>query len=218
MTAVTRITELQFQLQLPGEKKYVLTILSAAAVAAEVLAQGPLTPPGAPAPVMKTLEPIEPRIPVSSLPFTISQPGGYYLAGNLQYTAATGDAITIASNDVTLARNSSRVLSRQRQQPPEQREHGHRQWKRTHRQQPRTVNGHLKSRQMMKTLGPSGSPWARTSSRPTSPASPTACQTKGPLRLTGVERINQGALRRHAISVSNPAANNTIAPGSGTTV
>ena len=90
-------------------------------------AQGPLTPPGPPAPTMKSLDQldakleqattavgatsiqveeigakVEKRTPISSLPFTISEPGSYYFTGNLQFTAETGHAITIAVNDVTL--------------------------------------------------------------------------------------------------------------------
>jgi len=37
--------------------------------------QGSLTPPGTPAPTMKTLAQIEPRTPISFLPVTLSQPG-----------------------------------------------------------------------------------------------------------------------------------------------
>ena len=62
------------------------------------LAQGSLTPPGAPAPTMRTLLEIEPRTPISSLPFTISTSGGYYLAGNL--TGSNG--ISIAADNVDL--------------------------------------------------------------------------------------------------------------------
>lgn len=47
-------------------------------------AQGSLTPPpGAPAPTMITLQQIEPRTPISSVPFTITTPGSYYLTTNL---------------------------------------------------------------------------------------------------------------------------------------
>ncbi len=63
-------------------------------------AQGSLTPPGAPEPMMKSLDQIEPRTPISSLPFTIDQPGSYYLVSNLTGDASGG--ITIAASGVTL--------------------------------------------------------------------------------------------------------------------
>ena len=62
-------------------------------------AQGSLTPPGAPAPTMKTLAQIEPRTPISSAPFTISIPGSYYLTTNV---FASSNAIVITANGVTL--------------------------------------------------------------------------------------------------------------------
>jgi len=63
-------------------------------------AQGSLTPPaGAPAPVMKSLSQVEPRTPISSAPFIISQPGSYYLTTNL---TSSFHAIRIAASDVTL--------------------------------------------------------------------------------------------------------------------
>ena len=64
-----------------------------------VFAQGGLTPPGAPAPTMKTLDQIEPRTPITKLPYTISQPGSYYLTTNL--TANPG-GIGIWASGVTL--------------------------------------------------------------------------------------------------------------------
>ena len=64
-------------------------------------AQGSLTPPGAPAPTMKTLAQIEPRTPISSLPYTITSPGAYYVTTNL--TGVSGQSgINISANDVTL--------------------------------------------------------------------------------------------------------------------
>jgi hypothetical protein len=72
------------------------------ASASMLLAQGVLAPPGAPAPTMKSLSQVEPRTPLAggSSSVTISQPGSYYLTGNL--TMANGDAIVIAASQVTL--------------------------------------------------------------------------------------------------------------------
>jgi parallel beta-helix repeat protein len=64
-----------------------------------VFAQGSLTPPGAPGATMKTLAQVEPRTPISSAPFTISQPGSYYLTTNL---TSTGHGVIITASDVTL--------------------------------------------------------------------------------------------------------------------
>src|SRR5579883_474024 len=69
-----------------------------------MFAQGSLTPPGAPAPTMKTLSQIEPRTPISSLPFTIYIPGSYYLTTNLT-GVSNSDGITISTGNVTLDLN-----------------------------------------------------------------------------------------------------------------
>jgi hypothetical protein len=85
------------------------TVLPAAAIAlafalqpsSYVLSQGSLTPPGAPAPTMKSLDQIEARTPISSLPFTISSSGSYYLTGNL--TGVSGsNGLTIDADNVTV--------------------------------------------------------------------------------------------------------------------
>jgi len=81
--------------------KILLTILvSSFFILHSSFGQGALTPPGAPAPTMKSLAQIEPRTPISSAPYIISSPGSYYLTTNL--TVSSGDAITIATNGVFL--------------------------------------------------------------------------------------------------------------------
>jgi hypothetical protein len=62
-------------------------------------AQGSLTPPGAPVPTMKTLAQIEARTPISSLPFTITNSGSYYLTTNLN---SAGQGITISADNVAI--------------------------------------------------------------------------------------------------------------------
>lgn len=57
-----------------------------------------LLPSGSPAPTLLTLDQVEPRTPISA-PCTITQPGSYYLTGNI---AATSYGITIRTNNVTL--------------------------------------------------------------------------------------------------------------------
>lgn len=96
-------------------------------LSSRAFAQGSLTPPGAPAPTMKTLDQLdekmseattkleqihakqnvadakaEKRTPISSLPFTINAPGSYYLTGNLTSTSASANGITITASDVTV--------------------------------------------------------------------------------------------------------------------
>lgn len=78
-----------------------------------VFAQGSLTPSGAPAPTMKTLDQLdaklEKRTPISSAPFKITNSGSYYLTMNL--TVVTGDAITINTHAVTLDLNGFTISS-----------------------------------------------------------------------------------------------------------
>jgi len=80
-----------------------------------LLAQGSLTPPGAPAATMKSLDQIyaklDARIPItnSASLVTIAQPGSYYLTGNL--TVSTGDGIDINTNNVTLDLNGYTIAS-----------------------------------------------------------------------------------------------------------
>ncbi len=84
---------------------------------ANVFAQGALTPPGAPAPTMKSLDQVEPRTIVnatntpgdSSDSFIISQPGSYYLTTNI-VGVAVKNGIEISSGNVTLDLNGFALI------------------------------------------------------------------------------------------------------------
>ena len=73
-------------------KTKLLAVLAIAAVSA-LLAQGPLTPPGAPAPTMKTLDQIEPRKGINA----VNTPGdadsilNCYGVGNIGVSAYTAE-------------------------------------------------------------------------------------------------------------------------------
>jgi hypothetical protein len=92
-----------------------LLILPAVFIPLALIAQGPLTPPpGAPAPLMKSLQQVEPRTDVATLAgdatavFVITAPGSYYLSGKV--TATAGKAgIAIAAADVSLDLNGFAV-------------------------------------------------------------------------------------------------------------
>ena len=80
-----------------------MAMMAMALIGTRVWAQGSLTPPGAPAPTMKTLSEVytqvqaaEPRIPVARAPVELGRPGSYYLTDNLEGT------VTITADDVSL--------------------------------------------------------------------------------------------------------------------
>ncbi len=82
-------------------------ILSASILAAGLVLAGPLSPPpGQPAPTYKTLAEIEPRTPISAATtpgdatclYKITQPGSYYLTGNITGQVGKSDVVVAASN------------------------------------------------------------------------------------------------------------------------
>ena len=90
-------------------KRNIILLLAALSVQLPVFGQGPLVPTGAPGPTFKTLQQIEARTPVSSVPFVISGRGSYYLVSNI--IVAAGTVITISTNDVTLDLNGFSIIS-----------------------------------------------------------------------------------------------------------
>ena len=80
------------------------------ASALPLAAQGPLQPPGGPAPTMKTLDQVEARIAINATTtpgnddyhFVITQPGSYYLTGNLAVTKKHGISVSAARVTIDL--------------------------------------------------------------------------------------------------------------------
>jgi Right handed beta helix region len=82
-------------------KRIILLLLAVFGLSLSTFAQGPLTPPGPPAPTMKTLQQIEPRTAITNLPYTITASGSYYVTTNLT-PAANQNGIVIAADNVTI--------------------------------------------------------------------------------------------------------------------
>lgn len=88
-------------------------VLSVLALAALVLCSltgyaGKLKPSGSPALTMKTLDEVEPRIPIQSLPgsasakYVINRPGSYCFRGDVVVLAMNEHGIAVEVNDVTI--------------------------------------------------------------------------------------------------------------------
>ena len=69
---------------------------------ASIVYGGGLEPAAAPAPTMKTLQEVEPRTPISSVPYTIENSGSYYLTADLALARTDTSAIIIKADEVTL--------------------------------------------------------------------------------------------------------------------
>ena len=88
----------------------VLLFVVAVVCVVPVALAGSLTPPGAPAATMKTLDEVEARTPISSIPSTISASGSYYLTQDLGPAVQDTDGITILASNVTLDLNGFAVI------------------------------------------------------------------------------------------------------------
>lgn len=79
------------------------------------MAQGGLTPPSAPGPIFRTLQQVEPRIPIDTVPSNtfaahfISQPGAYYLTTNLNLNGDR-EGIRVSAQNVTIDLNGFTIF------------------------------------------------------------------------------------------------------------
>jgi hypothetical protein len=89
----------------------ILSLVAGLHLPSLMLAQGPLAPPGAPAPTMKTLQQIEPRTEINATNtpgdadsvYKITQPGSYYLTGNATGASAKmGIEIAVAAGGASV--------------------------------------------------------------------------------------------------------------------
>src|SRR4051794_15270642 len=89
---------------------YLLTLLTFGLLSSS-FGQGSLTPPGAPAPTMKSLDQIEARTIIPSLPYVITNAGSYYLATNLTGSAGT-NGITVIADNVSIDLNGFSLIGK----------------------------------------------------------------------------------------------------------
>lgn len=90
-----------------------LFLFSSFLVLPSAFSQGPLTPPGPPEPRFKTLDQIEPRKDIATLPggggfnYVITQSGSYYLTANLAIDKTNG--LRVAARGVTIDLNGFQI-------------------------------------------------------------------------------------------------------------
>jgi parallel beta-helix repeat protein len=80
---------------------WVLALASVAVLGAGAVTRG-LAPGATPVSVTQGPDAVEPRTPISSLPFTITEPGSYYLTGSLTLATQDTNGIEVDANNVTI--------------------------------------------------------------------------------------------------------------------
>jgi hypothetical protein len=92
------------------QMKVLATVLLLTILTAVLRAQGSLTPPGAPAPTMKSLAQVEARTAITNTSNVgINQPGSYYLTTNI--TVTSGHGVAILCSNVMLDLNGFTLSS-----------------------------------------------------------------------------------------------------------
>src|SRR6266496_33428 len=91
----------------------VLTCASTLSLPLSLFAQGSLTPPGAPAPLFKTLSQVEPRYPIADYQTNLTVSGSYYLVTNLVSGTNTNDGINVRTNvsNITIDLNGFSIIN-----------------------------------------------------------------------------------------------------------
>lgn len=87
----------------------VLTI--SCTLVSSALGQGALNPLAAPAPMMKSLDQVEARIPITSVPVSLNESGSYYFVSNLVLNAGSLYAINVDADHVTIDMNGFSLTS-----------------------------------------------------------------------------------------------------------
>ena len=79
-----------------------LLVLAALCVFSLFAVAGNLEPSAPPGPTMKTLDEVQPGMPISSIPYTIVESGYYYLTSSVQNSSGMFHGITIWADNVTV--------------------------------------------------------------------------------------------------------------------